>query len=106
MDTQDNNKTKKSDMESTPDDDLQATTARLGKRKLLPAYTDSLPVIDRDDAGSFKDVMSELKNFGVPCVPLAASADVIHFGVALDESWGLDRPTTAGTTRSLDGSGL
>ena len=90
MDTQENNNNNinnDTDMESTHDDDLHATTERLGERKPLPTSTDCLPVIDRGDAGSFKDVMKELEELGVPSVPLLPSADVVHKGVALDETW-------------------
>ena len=87
MDTHENNNNNQLENESADEDDVRATQVRMGERKPLPTSTDCLPVIDRGDAGSFKDVMSELKDLGVPCVPLAPSADVIHLGVPLDETW-------------------
>ena len=44
-------------------------------------------MIDRGDAGSFRDVVNDLKVLGVPCVPLLPRADVVLNGVALDETW-------------------
>ena len=91
MDTQDqnnNNTNQESDDESMQaDDELQATTERVGERKPFPASTDCMPIIDRGDAGCYKEVMAELRQLGAPSVMLQPSADVIHYGVALDDTW-------------------
>ena len=90
MDTEDknnNNINNESDTESAIDGDVTATTVRRGERKPRPTSTNCPPVIDRGDAGSYKNVMQELRKLGVPCVPLQPSADVVHFGVKLDEEW-------------------
>ena len=90
MDTDDknnNNINDDSDTESAQNGDVTATTVRRGERKPRPTSTNCPPVIDRGDAGSYKNVMQELQKLGVPCVPLQPSADVVHFGVKLDEEW-------------------
>ena len=75
-DLNNNNDNKEIDTESAIDDDVQITTVRRGEIKPLPTSTNCPPVIDRGDAGSYKDVMAELRQLGVDTIELQPSADV------------------------------
>ena len=89
MDTEDhnNNNSKPDDDSAQSDDDMQATVEKQGEQKPVLTSTDCVPVIDRGDAGTYKEVMAEIRELGASVVPLQPSADVIHIGVPLDEQW-------------------